>query len=243
MSVAEKLDRVHLRVRSNRWFYLFAIFCRVVLAAGFIPSGLVKIMGERFTDLSVNHPMGNYLQAVYDTGYYYTFIGVAQVLAAVLLLIPRTALLGAALYFPIILNIFMVTISTRFDGSMPTAPLMVMANLYLFGWYYHRVKYLLPFARPTGYQPVPGWKELRNRFPFAFVGGVVVAVVSTWYILLFGAYDIVPRNTLEYCLPQCADKENPEACEAYCACIHTDGTPQPQCLAEYEAASTGNNGE
>ncbi|MGB3183548.1 MAG: DoxX family protein [Cyclobacteriaceae bacterium] len=241
MSTASKLDRIHQRVRSNRWFYLFAIFCRVALAAGFIPSGLVKIFGERFTDLSVNHPMGNYLQAVYDTGYYYTFIGVAQVAAAILLIIPRTALLGALLYFPIILNIFLLTISTRFDGSMPTAPLMVMANLYLFGWYYHRLKYILPFARHSDYQQVPGWKELRNKFPFAFFGGAAVAVISTLYILLFGAYDIVPRNTIENCLPQCADKENLAACEAYCACIHTDGTPQPQCLEEYEAAMAKGN--
>jgi hypothetical protein len=36
------------------------------------------------------------------TGFYYTFIGVSQLTAALLLLIPRTTLLGAIIYFPII---------------------------------------------------------------------------------------------------------------------------------------------
>jgi hypothetical protein len=39
------------------------------------------------------------------TGFYYTFIGVSQLTAALLSLIPRTTLLGAIIYFPIILNI------------------------------------------------------------------------------------------------------------------------------------------
>lgn len=97
MNISATLDRLHAQVKQNIWFGRFAIFCRLALAAGFIPSGLVKIMGERFTSLSNNHPMGHYLEALHHTGYYYTFIGIAQVTAAVLLLIPRTALLGALL--------------------------------------------------------------------------------------------------------------------------------------------------
>jgi hypothetical protein len=110
---------------------------------------------------------------------------------------------------------------------------MVMANLYLFGWYYHRLKYIFPFAKPGVYQTVPGWKELRNTFPFAFFGGVAAAVIGTW-VFLYNVYDIRPRNKIEYCMEDCSGNINPAACEAYCACIHTDGTPQPQCLAEYE---------
>ncbi len=68
---------------------------------------MVKILGERFASgLSANHPMGHYLEALHLTGYYYTFIGIVQVTAALMLLIPRTATLGAFLYFPIILNIY-----------------------------------------------------------------------------------------------------------------------------------------
>ena len=150
MSISSTLDRLHSQAKENRWLWLFSIFNRLALAAGFIPSGIVKIMDERFASgLSVNHPMGHYLEALHHTGYYYTFIGVVQVTAAILLLIPRTVTLGAFLYFPIILNICILTYAMRFDGSLFTAPLMTLANLYLLGWNYDKWKYILPFNRPA----------------------------------------------------------------------------------------------
>ena len=150
MSISSTLDRLHAKAKGNLWLWLFSIFCRLALAAGFFPSGMVKIMGERFASgLSANHPMGHYLEALHYTGYYYTFIGVVQVTAAIMLLIPRTVTLGAFLYFPIILNICILTYAVRFDGSLFTAPLMVLANLYILGWNYEKWKYILPLNRPA----------------------------------------------------------------------------------------------
>ncbi len=88
MSISSTLDQLHFRIRQKKWPRYFAVFNRLALAAGFLPSGFVKIMGERFTDLSVKQPMGHYLEALHRTGYYYTFIGILQVTAAILLLIP-----------------------------------------------------------------------------------------------------------------------------------------------------------
>src|SRR6188474_1139105 len=95
-----KLEQFYYESKGNKWFRYFAVFCRIVLALGFIPSGIVKIMGERFTGLSANHPLGHYFDALHQTGYYYTFIGVGQLITALLLLIPGTALLGAIICFP-----------------------------------------------------------------------------------------------------------------------------------------------
>lgn len=148
MSISSTLDRLHSQAKGNGWLWLFSIFCRLSLAAGFIPAAIVKLMDERFASgLSVNHPMGQYLEALHHTGYYYTFIGVVQAVAAIFLLIPRTATLGAFLYFPIILNICVLTYAVRFDGSLFTAPLMTLANLYILGWNYEKWKYILPFNR------------------------------------------------------------------------------------------------
>lgn len=148
MKISSTLDRLHSRAKENIWLWLFSIFCRLTLATGFIPSGMVKIMDERFASgLSVNHPMGSYLEALHHTGYYYTFIGVVQITAAIMLLVPRCVTLGAFLYFPIILNICILTYALRFDGSLFTAPLMTLANLFLLGWNYEKWKYILPFNR------------------------------------------------------------------------------------------------
>ena len=147
MNLSATLDRVHMRAKQNRWLQLFAVFNRLALAAGFLPSGYVKVVGERFTALSSCHPMGHYLDAFYQTGFYYTFVGVMQMTAAFLLLIPRTATLGAVLYFPIILNICILSLAVRFEGSLLTSPLMVLANLYLLCWNYDKLKFILPFNK------------------------------------------------------------------------------------------------
>ena len=115
------------------------------IGLGFIPSGIEKVMGERFTALPSNHPLGHYFDALYLTGFYYRLICVSQMTAALLLLITRTALLGAILYFTIIFNICVLAYATRFEGTRITT-LMVLANLYLLCWDYARLKYVLPFA-------------------------------------------------------------------------------------------------
>jgi uncharacterized membrane protein YphA (DoxX/SURF4 family) len=146
MSISLMLDNLHSGAKQNRWLGYFAVFLRIALAFGFLTAGIVKITGERFASgLSANHPMGHYLVALFHTGYYYTFIGVAQVMAAILLLIPRTVTLGALLYLPIILNICILSFAVRFEGSILTSPLMVLGDLYLLCWNYDKLKYLLPF--------------------------------------------------------------------------------------------------
>jgi uncharacterized membrane protein YphA (DoxX/SURF4 family) len=150
MSISSALDRLHSQAKQSSWLWLFSIFCRLALALGFIPAAIVKLMDERFASgLHANHPMGHYLEALHLTGYYYTFIGVVQLAAAIFLLIPRTVTLGAFLYFPVILNITVLTYATRFDGSLFTAPLMTLANLYILGWNYEKWKYILPFNHPA----------------------------------------------------------------------------------------------
>ena len=163
MSISSTLDRLHSHARENRWLWLFSIFCRLALALGFIPAAIVKLIDERFASgLHANHPMGHYLEALHQTGYYYTFIGVVQLAAAIFLLIPRTVTLGAFLYFPVILNITILTYATRFDGSLFTAPLMTLANLYLLAWNYEKWKYILPFNRPANDYDITNQKSLES---------------------------------------------------------------------------------
>lgn len=238
MNISATLDRLHAQVKQNIWFGRFAIFCRLALAAGFIPSGLVKIMGERFTSLSNNHPMGHYLEALHHTGYYYTFIGIAQVTAAVLLLIPRTALLGALLYFPIILNICILSLAVRFDGSLLSSPFMVLANLYLLGWYYDRLKLIFPFKRTTIQQYLPPPSVTTRKFPTAFFFGSMATVVLVGFFLT-NIFDLKPRNTLSDCEKQCKGSANPQACLVFCDCIHQQGQDLDQCLGEYHKALKG----
>lgn len=232
MNWSASLDNIHSKVKSNKWFRYFALFNRIALAAGFIPSGLTKIFGERFTSLSANHPMGNYLEALYHTGYYYPFIGYIQVAAAILLLVPRTATLGAVIYFPIILNICILSLSVGFDGSLVTSPLMVLANGYLLCWDYDKLKFILPFqnSKTTWVNPESGAKK--NKFPTAFFIGVMITVALT-VLIITNSYDKKSRNTLEDCMNDCRASDSTQACFDFCDCIHNQGQPLGKCSEEF----------
>lgn len=230
MNLLSTFDRIHFQAKHNRWLRYFTVFNRIALAAGFLPSGFVKIMGERFTALSSHHPMGHYLQALFETGYYYPFIGVIQVTAAIFLLIPRTATLGALIYFPIILNICVLSLSVRFDGSLVSSPLMVLANLYLLCWDYDKLKNILPFS-----QPIQEPKQLNNQFPVVFFAGVFLAVLTVGFTLT-NVYDIKPRNTWSDCTSQFKNNDPviKKAGEHFCDCIHKKGKPLNTSIDEFE---------
>ncbi|MDF2436230.1 MAG: hypothetical protein K0Q95_606 [Bacteroidota bacterium] len=234
MSISVRLDELHAKVSSNKWFKYFAVFNRIVLAAGFIPSGLTKIFDERFTTLSVKHPMGNYLEALYHTGFYYHFIGYVQVLSAILLLIPRTAALGAFIYFPLILNICILSLALGFEGSLVTSPLMVLSNLYLLCWYYDKWKFLLPFKQASLRVECSSGN---NKFPTVFFLGVFVTMALTVFIVT-NSYDKPTRNTLKDCYSDCNDSDNSKECFTFCDCIHEDGKSFSECSAELRNAKT-----
>jgi uncharacterized membrane protein YphA (DoxX/SURF4 family) len=235
MSIPGRLSHAYYEAKGNKWFHYFAVFCRIVLALAFIISAIVKIRGERFAaGLSVNNPMGHYLEALYHTEYYYTFIGIAQLLIALLLLIPRTAALGALLYFPVILNICILTYAVRFEGTRSTT-FMLLASIYLLCWYYDRLKYILPFKQVTEEDSLVRKKSLSNKFPFLFFGSVIAMIAAVIVINLY-IYDIRPGNSPEECTNGCPDNSNPKACKAFCNCIYDQGKPLHECLIEYNKA-------
>jgi uncharacterized membrane protein YphA (DoxX/SURF4 family) len=232
------LETYYFEIKENRWHLIFSIFCRVTLAYAFLVAGWVKIVGERFASgLSPLHPMGAYLEALHDTGYYYTFIGYAQVLAAVLLLIPRTVILGALLYLPIIVNIWVLSFAVRFDGSFVTSPMMVLANLYLLAWNYDKLRYILPFSRYAEEVAVKKTKRYSNSFPFLFFAGVALAMGSVIWLGQSGI-QIMPRNTMKHCKSQFYNSPEEAAGYEFCECIHRDGNSLDDCLDIFQKSKS-----
>ena len=226
-----RIEEIYHEAKADQWFKRFAVFCRIALAASFIPAGFVKIMGERFAaGLPHNNPLGHYFDALHQTGYYYTFIGITQIIIAVLLLIPRTSLLGALMYFPIILNICVLTYATRFEGTR-IVTMMVLASLFLLVWNYDRLKYILPLKQPKTDPPVIK-NPLGMRLRIIFFGGCL-AVLTFIIIGTFYLFEIGPGNSEEVCRNQCADNRNPEACQTFCDCIYNEGQSLDSCLVTF----------
>ena len=128
------LERVHSWARSQPWLGRFTLMNRLLLAMAFLPTGLVKATGQRFTVLPISNPVGFFFEAMYQTGPYWGFIGLSQVAAAVLLLIPATATVGALLFFPIILSICLITWGIGFGGTVYVTTAMLVSVVYLLAW-------------------------------------------------------------------------------------------------------------
>ena len=137
------IKTIHQNIYGKKIFIIFTWTTRVLLFFGFLPSGLKKLMGERFTLLGTDNPVGLFFEALYQTGFYWNYLGLMQLLAGILLLIPKTSFFGAILYLPIIINIFIIVTSMHFTGTPYIAGLMLLANLYLLFWDYKKLKQIV----------------------------------------------------------------------------------------------------
>ena len=184
MSIQTTLDLIHERMTSSRLLQLFTAFTRCILAVGFIPPSIPKILHRPFTLLPDSNPVGHYFNALYGTGFYYEFIGWCQLTAALLLLFPRTAHIGALLFLPIIANIAVLTTSVGFAGTWVLTIFMLLAALWLAIWEYDRLKPIVIYDREKRTTPY----KLQFLIVPAFfaLGGVAMAVL--WWVVRLGNF-------------------------------------------------------
>jgi len=184
MKLETALDNIHARLTANKFLQIFTAFTRILLFVGFTPPSIKKILNQPFTVLPDSHPVGHYFNALYQTGFYYQFIGWAQLLAAVLLLFPRTAHWGALMFLPIIGNIAVLTSSVGFKGTWLITILMTLAATYLVAWDYDRLKPVL-FSKRT--EKARFMKFEYVWLPALFtVGGLALGIF--WYLLGLGDF-------------------------------------------------------
>lgn len=142
-----KIDQIICKIlgwsRQNPLLFRFTLGVKILLALGFIPTGAVKLAGLRFaTNLDITSGAGEFFEILYQSGYYWAFLGFAQVLAALLILWERTAAIGSILFLAIISNIFLITISYEFSYTPVVSFLILLASLWLVFWEWHRIRYL-----------------------------------------------------------------------------------------------------
>jgi len=113
----------------------------------FIFNSAKKIKGIRFTtEGGIDSPINSawhFFETLYQSGLYWKFLGVGQLIAGLLLVTQRYAKLGAVMFFPIIANIFVITISYDFRDTSTVTFLMLLANIFLLLWDWNTLKVLL----------------------------------------------------------------------------------------------------
>jgi hypothetical protein len=175
MRLENILDGIRGSVVKTPGLQVFTAFTRLLLGIGFIPPSIIKILHMPFRALPDSNPVGHYFNALYQTGFYYEFLGWGQLLAAVLLLFPRSAHIGALLFLPIILNITVLTTSVGFKGTPFITNAMFLAALYLVAWDYDRWKAIL-FGNRKERAAVLKYEFIWLPLLFA-VGGIAAAGV------------------------------------------------------------------
>lgn len=184
MKLENILDGLHVSLTRRRWTQLFTVFVRILLACGFIPPSIPKIMHKPFTVLPDSNPVGHYFNALYQTGFYYEFIGWAQLTAALLLLFPRTAHFGALMFLPIIANVAVLTTSVGFKGTWILTIFMCLAAAWLVAWEYDRLKPIVFQNRAERTRGVPF--QFFSIPAFFAAGGAIMAVL--WKLIGLGNF-------------------------------------------------------
>lgn len=167
-----------LRLRQWLLMQLFIVYLRYLIGGAFVFASLIKIKGHRFTTEDGSglplHSAGHLFETLYQSGLYWQFLGAAQLAAGLLLITQRYARLGALAFLPIIINIFVITLSYDFGLTPVITGLMLLANLLLVWWEWPVLRVLVNQAPrplpPSRLGPAAVW-ELTGLALFLFTFG------------------------------------------------------------------------
>lgn len=122
------------RGRAARWANVVIANLRILIGFAFVPAGLKKLLAQPFTDPQNTGPFHEFLHAFHATGWFYQFVGVMQLTAAVLLCSQRFATLGALLALPMLAAIMVFCWSTAVYPTAVVVTLMFCATTALLLW-------------------------------------------------------------------------------------------------------------
>lgn len=135
------------KISKNLYAQLFIILLKYLLGAAFVFASIVKLQGYRFTAFNgSNYPIHSsfhFFETLYQSGLYWKFLGFSQFVSGALLLTQRWSKLGALIYFPVMLNIFIITISYDFKGTPLITGSMLAAATSLLVWHWPTYRILI----------------------------------------------------------------------------------------------------
>ena len=175
------LSSIYVRVRTYYPLNLMVWLTRYLIAFAFIPSGMKKILGQRFTNIGTDNPIGYFFEALFRTGMYWNFLGWGQLIAAILMMTQLFSTLGNLIFFFIVSNIFIITVSMHFTGTCLIALLMLFASTCLLLWDANRLQYIIVRK---------GFLEIRQdvKLPEASmlwqISGILLFIASVSYTLI-----------------------------------------------------------
>lgn len=123
------------KLHNNKLFVIFYWFLKISLGLAFIASGIRKLPGVKFTQIPISDPIGLFFEGMYQTGFYWNFIGYYQIAVGLVLMIKWYRALTPVLAIPVTFNIFLVSASLEMRGTPVITSLMLLGNLFLLFWH------------------------------------------------------------------------------------------------------------
>lgn len=172
---------IYYSIRTNYPLAILVWLTRYLLAFAFIPSGMKKLLGERFTSIGIDNPIGFFFEALYRSGMYWNFLGWSQLITALLMMTQRFSTLGNLIYFFIISNICCITIAMQFTGTWVITSLMLFASVGLLLWDANKFQFIFTasgFLKNNYEEKLPEASRLWQ------ISGLLLFILSVAYPLI-----------------------------------------------------------
>ena len=177
------MEKFVFKLKLFRGFQILTILVRYLLGMAFVWSSILKIRGIRFEPQSgENTPINSIshlLEAMYRSGFYWYFIGWGQFIAGLLIMSQIFSTLGAVVYFPIMLSIFILTTAFQSPGILTVTSLMLLANIYLLLWDWNRLQYII-LDKPNEY--VDQSTQFSRQNIWAYIGILLCIAISIFRV-------------------------------------------------------------
>ena len=184
------------KFKAKPFIQIFTIYLRYLIGAAFVIAaiGMGKLSGSEIIMSSPGEPieklqpLQQFFKVMAMSGLYWKFIGWTQIIAGALLMTQRYAKLGAVLFFPLILNIFVITVSYHFQGTPFITGLMLLAATFLILWDLNSFQFI--FRNPVKENlPMPVSLSVIDRPYWSVIG--VLMLVSVIAMALFKVNEFV----------------------------------------------------
>ncbi len=139
-------ERIHSDIKQRLFFKFFYGFVRISMSLTFILSGIRKVPGIKFTMIPIEDPIGFFFEAMYQTGFYWNFIGYYQIIVGIMILFNRLVAMSVLLMMPVTVNIFLISIALEMQGTPLITSAMLLANIFLMVWHFNNYKTI--FQKP-----------------------------------------------------------------------------------------------
>lgn len=175
--------------KQKIWPQLAVIYTRYLIGGAFVFASLIKIKGHRFTTeqgaVAPIHSAHHFFETMYQSGLYWQFLGLAQLVAGLLLMTQRYALLGALLFLPIIANIYVITISYDFGYTSVITGAMLLATVGLLAWDWTSLRVVLNQPALAAPAVTPGPRNLWE------IIGLILFLFTAGYRAFTDAYNML----------------------------------------------------